>query len=99
MSAINQKTSIDFIYLDVSKAFDKVPITRLLYKMKILGIRGQVNKWIDPFLKGRRQRVILRKGVSEWMPVVSGVPQGSILGSVGLLLYYVNDLPDVVKSS
>ena len=88
----------DIIYLDFSKAFDTVPHKRLLIKLKNCGIRGNVLNWIRSFLANRRQRVILRNGVSDWKYVPSGVPQGSILGPL-LFLIYVNDIPDSVLST
>jgi hypothetical protein len=87
----------DIIYLDFSKAFDTVPHERLLYKLSSVGIKGKVLKWLRCFLSNRRQRVVLRNGVSSWGQVISGVSQGSILGPI-LFLIYVNDIPDWVGS-
>ena len=72
----------DIIYLDFSKAFYTVPRKRLIYKLSKLGIKGSVLRWIESFLADRRQRVVLRNGISHWLPVTSGVLQGSILWPV-----------------
>lgn len=94
----DQGLQTDIIYLDFAKAFDTVPHQRLLIKLKNCGIRGKALNWIRTFLSERRQRVILRNGVSSWKNVLSGVPQGSILGPL-LFLIYVNDMPDGVKTT
>ena len=88
----------DIVYLDFAKAFDTVPHQRLLVKLKNCGIRGNALLWIRSFLSERRQRVMLRNGVSTWQNVRSGVPQGSILGPL-LFLIYVNDMPENVMST
>ena len=88
----------DIIYMDFAKAFDSVPHKRLLLKLKQVGIRGRVLNWIGGFLSKRRQRVVLQNGVSSWVDVISGVPQGSILGPL-LFLVYVNDIPDICFST
>ena len=84
--------------LDLSKAFDSVPHERLLLKLNRHGIDGPLLLWFRNFLKNRQQRVTIRGTFSNWSPVTSGVPQGTILGPT-LFLLYVNDIPNVVSSS
>ena len=76
----DRKSPTDIVYLDFAKAFDSVPHKRLILKLKLAGIRGKVLRWIEGFLSGRRQRVVLRNGSSHWRQFSNGVPQGSILG-------------------
>ena len=71
---------IDSIYLDLSKAFDKVPHHLLLSKLASFRISGSLLQWFQSYLTGRFQRVVLEGTFSDWLPVPSGVPEGSILG-------------------
>ena len=88
----------DLIIMDFAKAFDKVPHRRLLHKLEYYGIRGSTHKWINSWLSGRTQQVVLDGQASDPVPVLSGVPQGSVLGLV-LFLLFKNDLPDNIRSS
>ena len=97
-SKLSKGQQVDVILLDFAKAFDKVPHSRLLYKFDYYCVRGQTNTWINGFLSDRKQQVLLEGAHSNRADVLSGVPQGTILGPL-LVLAYINDLPDSLRSS
>ncbi|CAB4005967.1 Hypothetical predicted protein, partial [Paramuricea clavata] len=89
---------VDTIYLDMSKAFDRINHTKLITKLRNYGFGGNLLKWFQSYLSDRCQRVTVLGCTSNTLPVSSGVPQGSILGPA-LFLLYINDLRDSVKTS
>ena len=70
----------DILVMDFSKAFGKVSHPRLVTTLKYYGIGGRTNRWVQSFLSGRTQRVVLEGEFSDDAEVLSGVPQGSVLG-------------------
>lgn len=80
--------------MDLSKAFDSVPHEQLLLKLQLFGVGGSLLLWLRNYLTTCRQKVALNGVYTNWLPLTSGVSQGSILGSL-LFIMYLNDLDNV----
>ena len=92
----NPPLDVRSVYLDISKAFDRVWHDGLIYELKHCGVSGELLSLIQSFLKDRKQRTVLNGQNSHWGDISAGVPQGSILGPL-FFLVYINDLAADVR--
>ena len=98
LKGLERGDDVNIVYLDFAKALDKVNFRVVLKKLKSLGIRGKLGRWIHCFLTGRTQKIVVGGASSSIKEVISGIPQGSVLGPL-LFLIMIGDIDKSVVTA
>ena len=88
-TAFDENPAVDVrgVFLDISKAFDKVWHDEIIFKLKAYGVKGELLSLLKNYLENREQKVVLNDQTSEWRKIMSGIPQGLVLGPLFFLIY------------
>ena len=97
-TCLDNGEGVDMVFLDYRKAFDSVPHRRLIHKISRYGFGETFTRWITDLLSRRTQTIYLRGNSSQPSEVLSGVPQGSVIGPL-LFILYVNEIPELIKGT
>ena len=98
LNALEEGENLDTIYLDFSKAFDKCDHGIIFHKVKSLGIKEKIGRWLFNFLSGRFLQVLVKGRKSSRSSLVSGVPQGSVIGPI-IFLIYISDIAEGINAN
>ena len=98
LESLTNNSDFDYIYLDYAKAFDKVDLRLLIRKLALYGIHSKVINWIESFLSNRKQAVVVDGHLSLLAAIISGVPQGTVLGPI-LFLIFIDDIENCIMHS